>query len=249
MCAQFAALGLSFSFLDAVDGRKGLPEEFASDVDRAGTIARLGYPMSDSEYACALSHQLAYKKILDSKLSGAIILEDDVVLTENFRAFYETRSYRAAPLIQFFYLEAVVWAVLQRSTPAARLERLVHSAWVTVGYSISADAAARIRANSLPLRSHADWPCDTSRLVGHYITNPRIVLHPDPGDSQSTIVERNGLIPDDFDFSANYPKGWRRLLNHASWKRLLTRPMTRLRQPGFAPTAQENASIVMQSMQ
>jgi glycosyl transferase family 25 len=240
--AQFRALGLPFSFLEAVDGRKGLPEQLESQIDRAGTYARLGYGMSNGEYACALSHQLAYQRILDECWPGAIILEDDVILTHNFRRFYETRSYEAAPLIQLFYFEAEVWKMAQRSTPVARLHRLVHSAWMTVGYSITAEGAAELRAHSLPIRAHADWPCDTT-LLGHFITEPRLVLHPNPEASTSTIAEAGrGPIPEDFDFSAGYAKGWRRLLSWASWKRLLTRPFRQRRSLGFAATAEEQAS-------
>jgi glycosyl transferase family 25 len=243
--AQFETLGLPFSFLDAVDGRKGLPPEFETQVDRPGTIAALGYPMGDAEYACALSHQLAYRKIVDERLPGAVIVEDDVLLTGNFGTFYETRGYEAAPLIQFFYFDALVWKTRRRSMAAARLERLAANAWSTAGYSISARGAATLRARGLPLRRFADWPCDTPRLLGHCVTVPRLVLHPDPAGSPSSIEDsRKGLLPDDFDFSSRYPKLWRRMLSAASWKRFLTRPLRQRRTPGFAPTAQEQASLI-----
>ncbi len=243
--AQLEAQGLPFTFLDAVDGRKRLPARYEDLVDRPGTIAHLGYAMSDAEYACAVSHQLAYKKLVDEDWPGAVILEDDVLLTEKFRTFYDTRGYEAAPLIQLFYFDAVVRKTGQRSTAAARLVRLVSTAWMTVGYSISAEAAAKLRAHALPLRGYADWPCDTGGLIGHYVTEPRIVFHADPASSQSTIQDsRQGLIPEGFDFTARYAKGWRRLFSLASWKRLLTRGLREHRRPGFTPTAEEEASLV-----
>ena len=241
--AQFEAIGLPFSFLDAVDGRNGLPDEFERQVDRAETRAHYGYPMSDGEYACALSHQLAYKKIAVEGWPGAIILEDDVILTARFREFCDSRSYEAGSLIQLFYFDAVVWKFGHRGTPVAGLRRLAESAWMTVGYSISADAAANIRANSLPLWGKPDWPCDTARIVRHYITEPRIVLHPDPERSVSILnAARHSMVPEGFDYSAGYAKGWRRLLSLASWKRLLTRPFRERLLPGYDPTPQEEAS-------
>ena len=241
--AQFDALGLAFEFLDCVDGRNGLSVEFEKLVDRPGTLERYGYGMSDGEYACALSHQLAYKRIVDEQLPGAIIFEDDVLLTENLRRFYETRSYEAAPLIQFFYFDAMVWKFGERSTPAATLRRLQRSAWMAVGYSISADAAAKMLAASQPLRGKPDWPCDTVQLFGHYITDPRIVLHPELTPGQSLFGEtRSAFVPEGFDYSAGYAKGWRRLLSLASWKRLLTRPFRERLLPGYDPTPQEEAS-------
>lgn len=244
--AQFAAIELPFTYIDAVDGRKGLPKAFESQVDRPGTLAHFGYPMSDGEYACGLSHQQAYQKIVDEGLPGAIILEDDVLLTKNFRRFYDTRGYEAAPLIQFFYFHALAWKLGRLRASTVRLQQLVDSAFMGVGYSISAEGAAKMRAHSLPLRAKPDWPCDTARLIGHYITEPRIVLHPDPEESVSFLSStRVGLLPEGFDFSASYAKGWRRLYSLASWKRLLLRAFKQELRPGYAPTAEEAASAII----
>ena len=238
--AQFHRLGLQHSFIDAVDGRRGLPPECERDVDRPGTVARHGYGMSDGEYACALSHQFAYKKLLDEGLPGAIILEDDVILTERFSDFYADRGYEAAPLIQLFFFDAVVWRGRGIPLSCTRLERLFASAWTTVGYSISRDAAAKMRQHSLPLRSRADWPCDTANLIGHYVAIPRVVLHPAPEASQSMVgATRNNVLPPGFDFNAGYAKGWRRLFSLASWRRLVMRPFKRKIYAGFEPTDQE----------
>ena len=245
MRAQLEALGLPFSFLDAVDGRRGRGPRFEAVVDRPGTLANLRHPLSDVEYACALSHQLAYAAIVDNGWPGAIILEDDALLTDRFRSFCETRGYEAAPLIQLFYSDAIVWKTGQRSTPAARLHRLAARAWGTVAYSISAEAAATMRAHSLPLKSQADWPCDSARIIGHYVTEPRLALHADPAATESAIHDaREQLFPADYDFTAGFAKGWRRLASPASWRRLLARGLTERRRPGFVPTAEEQADLV-----
>lgn len=243
---QFESLGLDFSFLDAIDGRVGLPAEFEVEVDRPGTLARHGYPMSDGEYACALSHQHAYREIAKQRLPGAVILEDDAILTQRFREFCDTRSYEAAPLIQFFFFDAQIWKGRAINTSCTRLQRLFTSAWMAVGYSISAEAAATMLKESSPLRGRADWPCDTANLIGHYITMPRIVLHPDPEASVSTLdASRCGLIPPDFDFSAGYALGWRRLLSLASWRRFIKRPFKRRIVPGFQPSPGEALSMLL----
>ncbi|WP_427939396.1 glycosyltransferase family 25 protein [Achromobacter marplatensis] len=58
-------LGLSFDFVDAVDGRNGIPDEFESMIDREGGAAVIPFsepprirPLTDSEFGCALSHIL-----------------------------------------------------------------------------------------------------------------------------------------------------------------------------------------------
>ena len=243
--AQLDALGLPFAFLDAVDGRDALAPRFEAQIDRRGTLAKLRHPLSDLEYACALSHQLAYQEIVDKGWPGAIILEDDALLTRNLARFYEGRVYDAAPLIQLFYFDAVAWKFGGRSTVAAKLVRLASPAWSTVGYSISAKAAATMRAYGVPLRSQADWPCDTTRLIGHYVTEPRLVLHADPATTNSAIHEaREKLFPEDYDFTASFAKGWRRLISRASWQRLLTRRFKERRRLGFAFTPEEQASLL-----
>lgn len=243
IAAQLKALGLRFSFLTAIDGRRGLPKACEADVDRPGTMQALGHALSDPEYACALSHQLAYGKIVSERLAGAVILEDDALLTENLRTFCESRSYEAAPLIQFFYKDASVWKFGKRSTPAGTLMRLAARAFFTVGYSISAEAAAILHARGLPVRGYADWPCETWRLFRHCVIVPRLVLHADdaPSAIRDSRIERT---PEDFDPTAGYAKGWRRLFSLASWKRLLTRPFKRVLRPRFPFTAEEAASLL-----
>ena len=74
-------LSLPFEFLDAVDGRHGLPAECEPLVDREsrrGSRAADG-PMTDAEFACALSHIQACRQVLERNLSHALILEDDAM--------------------------------------------------------------------------------------------------------------------------------------------------------------------------
>lgn len=72
-------LGISFEWIDGVDGRKlSAPEksDFLSD-DRQYFA---NGPMSDGALGCLLSHRLAWQRIVSSSESTALILEDDAVL-------------------------------------------------------------------------------------------------------------------------------------------------------------------------
>lgn len=244
---QFALLGLDFQFIDATDGRQGLPPELESMVDRTGTLAQSGFRMSDGEYACAITHQLAYARIIDENLPGAIILEDDAVLTWLFRDFYASAQYQAGNLIQLYHYNGTTHARRPRAGGPLQLMRLASNSWMAVGYSISRHGAEAMRRHSLPLRARADWPCDTFRIMRHYVTTPRAVLHPVPTAEQSTISKDS--FPTDFDFSQGYAKGWRRLLSAASWGRLLRRPFRRKLDPGRAPTPEERAQLVSERYQ
>ena len=92
--------GLEYEIMDAVDGRGGLPEEYEGILNRAGTHAAFTRDMSDTEYACALSHMSVYEQIVERHFPGAIVLEDDAILSPLFDEFLEARGYLQGKLIQ-----------------------------------------------------------------------------------------------------------------------------------------------------
>ena len=234
LTSQLAAMNLTCQFIDAVDGRKGLGPEWDSAIDRPGAVARYGYPMSDGEFACSLSHQLAYARVLGEGLSGAILLEDDAILTPDFAAFYRQGQYRQADFIQLFCFSARLWrGPGRRSVGQIRLHRLSENAFSAVGYSISARGAAFLRAAGSPVQGRADWPADLTR-IGALLTVPSIVLHPPPVSAQSYLAgARDNLAPEGFDYSAGYVKGWRRLITPKSWASFLRKRLSREIEPGF----------------
>jgi len=79
---QFERLGLNFDFLDAISS-ESITEpnylELSNDWQR---------PMKKSEVACYLSHQLAWKKVLESQ-TPALILEDDALISSDISLFLE----------------------------------------------------------------------------------------------------------------------------------------------------------------
>lgn len=239
MTAQLQAAGLEFTFIDAIDGRKALPPVWEAAVDRQGTIDLHGYGVTDGEYACALSHQLVYARILDQGLPGAVVLEDDAILTEEFAEFCRKGGYREADFIQMFCFSARIWrGPGRRVLDRIRLFRLEENCFGAVGYCLSAKAAARLRDAAKPLRGRADWPADLTR-IGAMLTVPSIVLHLPPGQLQSYVHETHvNLIPEGFDFSAKYVKGWRRLITPSAWVRFVRRRLSHEIAPGFAVPAE-----------
>ncbi|MBA3911770.1 MAG: hypothetical protein C0524_18315 [Rhodobacter sp.] len=231
---KLAAAGLAFQFIDAVDGRNGLAPEWEARIDRPGAHERYGYPMSDGEFACSLSHQLAYVRVLEQGLPGAVILEDDAILTPAFAQFYRQGHYRKADFIQLFCFAARIWrGPGRRSVGVTRLHGLAENAFSTVAYSISARGAAYLHQAGQPVRSRSDWPAELSR-IGGLLAVPSVVLHPPPTMAQSYLADsRAGLVPDGFDYSARYVKGWRRLITPASWASFVRKKLSREIAPGF----------------
>lgn len=186
---QSSQYNIQIDIIDAVDGRNGLAPELKHKIDRAAAYELLGHEMSDGEFACALSHQSIYERIIQEKLPGAIVLEDDALLSHEFAAFLTGRKYEDADFIQMDYLGARYhpWKT-RRFFTNVRIVRSARNACLASGYSLSAKAAAYILSQSRPLKGLADWPCDL-QPIKPMITLPRIVRQPPADPSQSSLEE------------------------------------------------------------
>lgn len=76
-----------YAFLEAVDGTD--PGVFSKirNLYNEKRANRINRKLAPGEVATALSHQKAYKQIIKNSLSGAIILEDDAILSKEFAKF------------------------------------------------------------------------------------------------------------------------------------------------------------------
>ncbi len=79
MEAQLDVLGLSAEFIEAIDGRL-MPEDELKTV-----TADVNYAFLPGEIGCALSHQKIYKRMINENIDHALILEDDVILGNDFK--------------------------------------------------------------------------------------------------------------------------------------------------------------------
>lgn len=222
---QLEALGLSFQFFDAIDGRSGLPAAYESQVDRPGTELYFGRPMSDGEYACALSHLAVYRKIIEEKLPGAIVLEDDAILGNGFTLFLKERGYENAPLVQLDHLNARVRRMRAASIKlkSCVLWRLHRNAFLTTGYAINQKAASFILERALPLRSPADWPCDLGPL-GPFCAVPRLVDHPTAEQDASSLGANRDTLAKRQKRNLEYG---RKYLESRYWKKKWIKMITR----------------------
>lgn len=87
MINQFNEYGITdYEFVEAIDGATLDVKRVGYDDARSKAMFR---SMSNREIACALSHVLVYKKIINSGQRG-IILEDDCVLSKDISNFVKT---------------------------------------------------------------------------------------------------------------------------------------------------------------
>lgn len=185
--AQCNAIGIDPIFIDAIDGRNGLPAQYEPLVDRDAMWAYLGREGSDSECACGLSHQLVYERILSENLEGAIVLEDDAILTPFFAKFYDGHGYKTADFIQMdHHIARASFFGHRKWSDFITLAPLAANAYAATGYSITRKAAQFLRDNGTPLAGVADWPCDMQPLRP-LATLPRLIESPPEADPKSAI--------------------------------------------------------------
>jgi glycosyl transferase family 25 len=210
--------------IDAIDGRSGLSAEFESLINRKSAEIRVGRPLSDAEFACALSHRKVYETILRKELPGAVILEDDAIPTELFWSFLDDRGYCEANLVQLDHMDARVklWG-RRRWKPGISLLLLAENASLTTGYSLSAAAAKYLLNQATPLAGLADWPCDLM-AIGPVVTQPPLIRHPDPNLANSDIEPGRRALVSAMDTGGSR---WRRFLRKSYWKRWWFKRTTR----------------------
>lgn len=77
--AQLQNLHISGEFIDAVDGR------LLSEQERQRFCQNINYAFLPGEIGCALSHQKIYRRMIDEEIDAAVVLEDDIALTNDFK--------------------------------------------------------------------------------------------------------------------------------------------------------------------
>jgi glycosyl transferase family 25 len=180
---SLAEMGLEAEVLIGVDGRGGLPDWAEAEVDRETAWTwdnnkSFGH-LTDGELACALSHILAYRKIIDEGLPGAIIFEDDALVIAAFKDFVDQRGYEAGAMVLLGHRNTHVNPFSKRQLCDGIFgHRLLNSPIYAHGYTVSRAAAKYILTAASPVRARADWPCHIYRLKA-LAADPQIAFQPE----------------------------------------------------------------------
>lgn len=208
------AAGLAWQLFMGVDGRRGLPHEYLPLIDREAAQQRLHRPMTDGEFACALSHRTIYQTILDQGWAGAVVLEDDAILQPDFAEFLGAGLHRVETmaLLDYRFGRAVPWQ--KRRAGRWTLYRAAQRATLTSAYTLSRKSAAELLAATTPVSFAADWPADLHDL-GAWLVVPRIADHNAPGQGPSHLADTRSKVstqgkPAGRQFSAAYWRGYLR---------------------------------------
>ena len=160
MRSRLEAMGLPFDFVDAVDGRNGLPTEFESLVDREAASRRRRVVQSEAEFACALSHALLYERILREGWEQAIVLEDDMVPAPDFPEFVKSDRLKSTgkDLMLLYHTNGVGLKGTFRSIGPRQRFLFAAQPGSTAAYWITRRGAEILHRAALPISYVADWP-------------------------------------------------------------------------------------------
>ena len=182
MSARLEKLGVRYEMVDAVDGREldlsALGDRLRQDKMRRKN-ARILMP---AEIGCYLSHYNLWKRIADSNIPAAIVLEDDAVFFDDF-----LRIAAAAANIPY------EWDVIHlRPTPKNKKEstlckiddsysvcRMKGKVISTIGYLVSLAGAKKLAEELYEMSDAVDWALATYWHTGikFYSVSPRIMTH------------------------------------------------------------------------
>lgn len=178
--------GIPFRLFFGVDGRSSLTKEHELLVDRREARKKMGRCMADSEFACALSHRDIYETIQRENLAGAVILEDDAVISPVFVRFIEAGLHRTETMILMDYRfgRALPWQ--KRKVGGWTFYRAAQRATLASTYSLSRETAVSLLKATTPVSYVADWPVDLY-AVNAWLAVPRVT-------SQRNDPEHTSLI-------------------------------------------------------
>jgi len=180
MAAQLAAIGLTASFVPAVDGRLLTAGDRAA-YHRAKCLRVYGVEMLDSEIGCYLSHYRLYQRILRDDLPASLILEDDARLDPATPAILRALLGVAEP----------AWTVVRLESMRGRLLRPPSSRFVGIRVADLPDGAGlyRLRTHVLGLGAYLIRPAGARRMLEY---GARIFS---PIDQTMDRFWENGIVP------------------------------------------------------
>ena len=186
--------GLSYELFFGIDGRNGLPEEYEKLIDRQSAQETLGRPMGDAEFACALSHNRIYRKIVEREISCAITLEDDITISDQLAPFFDGISEAPCDMLLLGYSKG---RFSRRNVvhfgDNLRAHKILLAPYGTTGYMVTNFAASWFMNYSHKIAYVADWPFDITAIDSRAIV-PRLVHHSQTAEDLSTVQKSRSQV-------------------------------------------------------
>ena len=91
MINQFNGLDLPFEFVKASDGKKITRSE-KNMFSSFKSFKNMGRELNPNEKGCYLSHLYIWQRMVDNNIKEAIIFEDDITLSKDFKTIVKSRE-------------------------------------------------------------------------------------------------------------------------------------------------------------
>lgn len=210
------ALNIPFEFINAVDAQALSAEETHTIQTSQRARRDYGRTIGSTEIACAFSHLKAYQAVHTHGLDGAIILEDDAIIDEQFAPFVNWLTQQETVPKGLWllgggeYLEKQVVKNYFDFSILAKNPAVMDSTWGKLfqieccfdklaracGYFIDAQTALALRNyNNPPAALADDWPffIHNGCIQSAYICQPYLIQHPIEINGQSLLQAERAL--------------------------------------------------------
>lgn len=192
---QLATLGLTATRIEAVT-----PSDIsAADLEEYCNSGKPTF-LRPNELACTLSHESAWRALLDSGHSGGLILEDDVELSQLLPAFLAGAHDIDADLIRVETTGNAtrVFPATATSADGVAIRPFRSTPMGSAGYIIKAKAARRIIGSEALRRRHMDLalysPFDEpGALLSRVLSDPAMCRQLNMTDQKTTEVARSDI--------------------------------------------------------
>ena len=166
---------LSYELFLGIDGRSGIPAEYENLIDRQSAQETLGRPMSDPEFSCALSHNKIYHKIIEREISCAIILEDDITISDQSVPFFDNISYRSCDMLLLGHSKGrFSRRKVANVGDGLHAHKILLASYGTTGYMVTSFVARWFTKVSHKISYVVDWPFDITAIDSRAVV-PRLV--------------------------------------------------------------------------
>jgi len=219
MQQQFASLHLSYRIINASDGKQ-LSREDLQKYSKRHALKFKRRELSTGEIGCALTHAKIYQQMLDENLEEVLILEDDIVLTQDLlHVLLQRRKF--PPKWEAVNL-ANTWAqAIPLGEPVCKDYKICRFRGIanrTSAYLINRQGAKKLIEHVYPIRLPADdllGLTQITKLRLYGITPSVVALADFKSDIWSDKGEANGL-------TFNDRKMWSRIRKKGKmmWSRL-----------------------------
>ncbi len=158
---RLGRLGLDHAFFPAVDGA-ALTEADLVNYDRKARLKAFGCDLLPNELGCYLSHYRIYQKIVAENIPRALILEDDVEVSDDLPAILEALADAPADweLVRLSGLRARKGRKIADIASGYSLVRLLNVASGTQAYVLNRQGAGKLVAYGRKITRQVDVMLD-----------------------------------------------------------------------------------------